>query len=133
MTSFKKENFRKDGMYLNYVLDETSEFYNPQEKYRGKFVARFKYQRGASGTFQTFLIKSFTVEEYFTLLVRGTAPLTILESKGYILPHIKKWLKEGGYPVTPEGYKQFSRDQYARKRDQYARKSVFQLNIHTAV
>lgn len=126
MTSFKKENFRKDGMYLSYVLDETSEFYDPQEKYRGKFVARFKYQRGASGTFQAFLIKNFTVEEYFTLLVRGMAPLTILESKGYILPHIKKWLKEGGYPVTPEGREQFSKDQYARN-------SVFRLNIHTAV
>ena len=99
MTSFKKENFRKDGMYLSYVLDETSEFYDPQENYRGKFVARFKYQRGAAGTFQTFLIKNFTVEEYFDRLTAGEAPLTILESKGYILPPIKR----RGYPVTPEG------------------------------
>ena len=113
MTSFKKENFRKDGMYLKYVLDETSEFYTTINKYRGEFVARFKYQHGAAGTFQTFLIKNFTVEEYFSRLAQKEAPLAILESKGYILPHIKKWLKEGGYPVTPEGYKQFSKDQHA--------------------
>ena len=124
MTQFKKESFRKDSMYLNYLLDESSKYYNPQEKYRGKFVARFKYQRGAAGTFQTFLIKNFTVEEYFDRLTAGEAPLTILESKGYIRPHIKKWLKEGGYPVTPEGRKQFSSDQFAG--------TVSWLNTHTA-
>jgi len=113
MTSFKKENFRKSGIYLLYVLDETHGMYNPHNKYRGEFVARFKYQRGAAGTFQTFLIKNFTVEEYFSRLAAHEAPLAILQSKGYILPHIKKWLKEGGYPVTPEGYKQFNLDQHA--------------------
>jgi len=106
MASFKKENFLKDGMYLMYKLDSSHGMYNPN-KYHGEFVARFKHQPGAAGTFQTFLIKNFTVEEYFGRLSAGEAPLTVLESKGYILPHIKKWLKEGGYPVTQEGYKQF--------------------------
>jgi len=110
MTKFVKENFRKDGMYLTYLLDESNPHYNPQDKYRGKFVSRFKYQRSAAGTFQTFLIKNFTVEEYFDRMAGGEAPLTILESKGYILPHIKKWLKEGNYPVTRAGYEQFVLD-----------------------
>ncbi len=73
--------------------------------YNGKFVARFK--RGGRGSFLTFLCKNFTVEEYFSRLDAGEPPLKILESKGYILPHIKKWLKEGGYPVTPAGYQNF--------------------------
>ena len=73
--------------------------------YNGKFVARFK--RGGRGSFLTFLCKNFTVEEYFSRLDGGEMPLKILESKGYILPHIKKWLKEGGYPVTPAGYQNF--------------------------
>jgi len=107
MSSFKKENFHKDGMHLMYKLDESHGMYNPHSKYRGEFVARFKHQPDAAGTFQTFLIKNFTVEEYFGRLNAGEGPLTILESKGYILPHIKKWLKEGGYPVTQEGYKQY--------------------------
>ena len=73
--------------------------------YNGKFVARFK--RGGRGSFLTFLCKNFTVEEYFSRLDGGEPPLTILESKGYILPHIKKYLKEGGYPVTLAGYRNF--------------------------
>ena len=73
--------------------------------YNGKFVARFK--RGGRGSFLTFLCKNFTVEEYFSRLDAGEPPLKILESKGYILPHIKKWLKEGDYPVTPAGYQNF--------------------------
>lgn len=72
-------------------------------KYEGKFVARFK--RGGRGSFLTFLCKHFTVEEYFSRLAAGEAPLTILESKGYLLPHVRKILKEEGYPVTREGYR----------------------------
>jgi hypothetical protein len=98
MTAFTKTNLEFDGMYL---------------MYQGKFVARFK--RGASGTFITFLIKNFTVEEYFARREAGEAPLTIAESKGYLLPHIKKWLKQGGYPVTVAGFKQMVEDSVARK------------------
>ena len=128
MTKFVKERFRKDGAYLTYLLDESSPYYNPGvaginsgEKCRGKFVARFKYQRSAAGTFQTFLIKNFTVEEYFDRMAAGEAPLTILESKGYILPHIKKWLKEGGYPVTQAGYKQYLNDTIAQSAARFAK------------
>jgi hypothetical protein len=77
--------------------------------YDGKFVARFK--RGARGSFLTFLCKNFEVEEYFSLLESGKAPLEILQSKGYILPHVKKWLQKGGYPVSSVGYSRFLADQ----------------------
>ena len=81
--------------------------------YNGKFVARFK--RGNRGSFLTFLVKNFTVEEYFSYLDADVAPLTILETKGYVLPHIRKWLKEGGYPITPAGMRQMIADQIAAR------------------
>lgn len=81
--------------------------------YNGKFVARFK--RGGRGSFLTFLCKNFTVEEYFALQDSGQAPLTILESKGYVLPHIKKWLKEGGYEVSRFGLDKMIQDQIAAR------------------
>jgi hypothetical protein len=96
MTTFTKANLNFDGMYLHYV----------DEFMLRHFVARFK-RRGDAGTFITFLIKNFTVDEYFDMLAGGVAPLTIVQSKGYLQPHIKKWLREGGYPVTPEGYRAF--------------------------
>lgn len=80
--------------------------------YDGKFVARFK--RSGRGSFLTFLVKNFTVEEYFGRLDAGESPLTILESKGYLLPHIKRWLKEGGYEVSKAGFKLFIANQYAK-------------------
>lgn len=79
--------------------------------YSNKFVARFKYSKSGKGAFLTFLSKNFTVEEYFARLEAGEQPVTILESKGYIMPHIKKHLKEQGYPVTQEGFKQLIQDQ----------------------
>jgi hypothetical protein len=81
--------------------------------YGGKFVARFK--RGGKATFLTFLAKNFTVEEYFGRLEAGEAPLKILESKGYLLPHIKKLLKEVGYEVSVVGFKQYIEDQVDRR------------------
>lgn len=100
--NFTKENLVKSGEYLMY-RPEGSMGYADQE-----FIARFKYQRGALGTFKTFLIKNFTVEEYFALAatVNQTSsdilgfkvtlsPLEIVERKGYILPHIRKWAAQG--------------------------------------
>ena len=81
--------------------------------YNGKFVARFK--RGGRGSFLTFLCKNFTVEEYFTLLESGEAPLTILAAKGYVQPHVKRWLKEGGYPVTAAGWEKYLQDSAATR------------------
>lgn len=91
MTKFVKEQFTNASGYVTY---------------NGEFILRDKYNTSV-GTKINFLIKNFEVEEYLARLNGGEHPLPILESKGYLLPHIKKWLKEGGFPVTPDGYKQF--------------------------
>jgi hypothetical protein len=49
----------------------------------GKFVVRFKYMASRRSKFQAFLIKNFTVDEYFTRLDAGETPMDILKSKGY--------------------------------------------------
>lgn len=105
MTKFEKTGFDLYGGYLTY---------------NRQFVARFKYQRGGAGSFKTFLIKNFTVEEYFARLEAGESPLKIVESKGFILPHIKKWLKQGGYEVSRAGFDQYIKDQIARTSHQRA-------------
>ena len=102
MTQFTKENLIKSNEYVMYVTPE-----NP----RGRFVARFKRSKGAMGTFMTHLRKNWTVEDYFAKEEEGLAPLEIVELTGYMQPHIKKWLKQAGYPVTIEGRKQWLRDQ----------------------
>lgn len=99
MTKFDKTQFNFDGMYLTYGTDY-------------KFVARFK--RGGLGSFKTFLIKNFTVEEYFSLADSGMAPLTILESKGYVSPNAAKVLKYYGFPVSQEGKQQYLAYETAR-------------------
>jgi len=48
--------------------------------------------------------------EYFSRLEAGETPLAILESKGYVLPHIRQDLEAKGYPVTPDGFRQMIRD-----------------------
>lgn len=72
MTKFDKSKFNYHGGYLTYD---------------GKFVARFKYRSSPikMGPFKSFLIKNFTVEEYFGIYNegRGPAPLQILEAKGF--------------------------------------------------
>jgi len=96
MTQFTKTNLTKFGDTVSYFDGEKSHF-----------VARSKYKSGSLGGMITFLIKNFTAEEYLGRLVAGEYPLPIMESKGYIQPHIKKWLKEAGLPVTREGYQTF--------------------------
>jgi hypothetical protein len=81
--------------------------------YGGKFVARFK--RGGKASFLKFLVKNFSVEEYFGRLDAGESPLKILEAKGYLLPHIKKLLKEIGYEVSVTGFHQYTEDQLERR------------------
>ena len=95
MTRFTKENLIKEGKWL---------FYLPAGGTYGdrKFVARFR--TAGVGSFATCLRKNFTVEEYFARLDAGESPLPIAKSKGYLLPHIKRWLKKDGYPVTTAGY-----------------------------
>lgn len=80
MTQFHKDSFTYDSRYLSY---------------EGKFVARFKHMPCNKPGFVSFLVKHFTVEEYFAQRDAEVAPLTILEAKGYIPSHIMKWLKDG--------------------------------------
>lgn len=106
MTAFTKENLVTHGGYVMYVTPE-----NP----RGRFVARFKYGRGGMGTFMTHLRKKWTVEDYFAAEEAGLAPLEIVAKTGYLQPHIKKWLKAAGYPVTRAGYNQWIEDKAAAR------------------
>jgi hypothetical protein len=108
MTKFNKDQFQIGKgykAYTTYCLDQdmiphaTGAYPN---YLKAKFVARFRV--GGVGSFVTFLIKNFTVEEYFARMDAGESPLDIAESKGYMLPHIKKWLKRDGYPTTQAGY-----------------------------
>ena len=99
MTKFTKDSF-SGTEYVNYTMPNGT----------SKFVARFKYVRGNRSGFLTFLAKNFTVEEYFARLDGGESPLPILQSKGYMQPHIKKHLKALGYPVTPAGFEQLVQD-----------------------
>jgi hypothetical protein len=96
MTRFTKENLVKDGYCIFY-----SPTCNPYAD-DAKFVARFKRIAGA-GSFMTHLRKNYTVEDYFAKL-EEKSPLDIVEETGYLLPHIKKWIKEAGYPVTKAGH-----------------------------
>ena len=74
MSKFIKEQFNYDGMYLTYGEDR-------------KFVARFK--RGGMGDFKRFLVKNFSVDEYFNQLA-VSAPILVLMSKGYESPNVRK-------------------------------------------
>jgi hypothetical protein len=92
MTAFKLSSFTHGSMYLHYI-------HNGERR----FVARFKYVRGGQSDWIKFMIANFTVEEYFAAMDAGVAPLKIMEAKGYVLPHIRKWLKARGLPQTQAG------------------------------
>ena len=67
MTTFNKELFTWDGMYLTY---------------QGAFIVRFKYGSKPWKSFRNFLVKNFTVEEYLKLS-EATSPMEAVEVKGY--------------------------------------------------
>lgn len=97
MTKFNKETLTVNG--------ENIYFFNGE---RCQVVARFKYGAKTSRTpFVNFLIKNFTVEEYFARVSAGESPLKIAESKGFVLSHIKKILKEAGYEASVSGYQKY--------------------------
>lgn len=128
---FNKDEFEYHGGYLMYTGDcgKHTRIYGVDEGYekchptrvgtrRSAFVARFK--NGGKPQFLNFLIKNFTVEEYFDLAGgienRGMAPLTILETKGYLSPNARKAIKAANdsgadYPLTLEGFNQMIRDE----------------------
>jgi hypothetical protein len=85
MTEFDPTQFVYDGMYL---------------RYQGQFVARFK--RGGKAEFVRFLVKNFTVEEYFA--ARETLqPVEVLETRGFVSAKIKSYLKLLGFAPTAAG------------------------------
>lgn len=103
MTRFTKENLVKDGPYVHYRPAGGS--YKDK-----KFVARFKI--GGIGSFMTHLRKNWTVEDFFAERDAGKSPLDIAKSTGYLLPHIKKWLKKDGYPTTKAGHDAWFKEVY---------------------
>ena len=62
---------------------EEFDFYGGYLTYKGKFVARFKYNRKLKGGFVTFLKNNFNTDEYFLALNGGMSPMEILETKGF--------------------------------------------------
>lgn len=103
MTTFIKEEFSTGSEYVSYYTNG-----------RSNFIARFKYAKGSKAAFLKFLIKNFTVEEYFNRIAAGESPLPILQSKGFIQPHVKKFLKEAGYEVSPAGFEKYLQDRVAQ-------------------
>ena len=89
MTKFNKEAFNIPSgrdIYVSYDTGNSIEV-----------VARFKYMnaRVSAKDFIKFLVKNFEVEEYLNLLRAGVAPLTILETKGYVSYNMRQLIKYG--------------------------------------
>ena len=113
MTAFTDKNIIKDGPYLHYRPEGGT--------YRDeKFIARHKHMRRNQRGFKSFLKKHFTVEEFFARMEAGESPLAILQSKGYIPAHIKRWMREGGFPITAEGHAAWKAD-YMEKIERSSR------------
>lgn len=94
MTKFIKAQFEYHGGYLHYNTDAGER----------KFVARFKHCPRDRAGFVSFLIKNFTVEQYFNGLdLENKTPVKILEERGYVSATVKKLLRQSGYPETFEG------------------------------
>ncbi|MBT8449166.1 MAG: hypothetical protein KJO69_05725 [Gammaproteobacteria bacterium] len=95
MTSFTKEQFTHDSMYLHYEGDQgsfTTYYEQPchptrEGKAKPMFIARFKYGRKPFKTWINFICKNFTVEEWAGLMASDTYPLNTplgaMQSKGY--------------------------------------------------
>lgn len=108
-TRFTKENLVKaTGGYIDY---------RPNGRYfdeDNKFIARFRRGQGGAASFMTHLRKHWTVEDYLAEMEAGKAPLEIVKQTGYLLPHIKKWLKADGYPATVAGYEAWKAARFPR-------------------
>ena len=66
-------------------------------------------------SFMTHLRKNWTVEAYFAEMGTNKGPLDIVKETGYLLPHIKKWLKRDGYPATKAGHAAWFKEIYMAK------------------
>jgi len=89
MSTFHQSGFKFDGMYLTYD---------------NMFVAKFK--RGGMASFRNFLIKNFSIEEYFSMS-EDLAPLEILATKGFVMPKTAKILKKFGFEPNAAGQKAY--------------------------
>jgi len=113
-TSFVKEHFNWDGMYLMYQpngFTESESGYRYLSNTDMKFIARFKYGSKPWKTWVNFMVKNFTQEEYFKL-EKESSPLAAMESKGWFHPSalIKREMKTRGYPATKAGQIQMIKD-----------------------
>lgn len=106
MTQFKKENFDMGEGSERWVT-----YYIEGKGYQ--FIGRFKYMNPGrcANHFVKFLIKNFTVEEYFKLVNEDRmSPLHVLQTKGYVNYNVTQQLKEKGYPITQEGFNRMIQD-----------------------
>ena len=104
MAAFTKENLHRDGEYVYYSPNG-----NKWDRKNNVGIARMRM--GAAGTFMTHLRKNWTVEDFFAQREMGKAPIDIVKATGYIMPHIKRWLKEDGFPQTMAGYEAWKLEQ----------------------
>lgn len=83
MTKFTKENILSDGQYVYYAPQGIMTPYSER-----KFIARFKHRGPVTKSkFLAVLKKHYTVEDYFTKMDAGRAPLRVLEDDGLLTFH----------------------------------------------
>ena len=100
-------NFNKDAIVVSGTRGEY------WVSYENQFVARFKHgsAKASANHFIKFLVKNFTVEEYFAKLEQpNSAPVRVLEEKGYVSYNVAKILKKEGYAQTREAFTQYLKD-----------------------
>ena len=95
MSTFHQSGFNFDGMYLSYLTVEGEK----------KFVARFKH--GGMASFRNFLIKNFSIQEYFSMMEADMGPIEILATKGFVMPRTAKILKKFGFQPNAAGQKAY--------------------------
>ena len=73
MKLFDKKNLVKEGEYVYYV-DESEK----------KVVARFKHNKSLANKFMNFLRTNVSVERYFGEYSKGSTPIEIVRSRGFV-------------------------------------------------
>ena len=124
MTTFNKDNFEWDGMYLTYDGDQGEHGKKFEDVY-GKdrihpsrigdtvpmFIARFKRGSKPYKTWINFIVKNFTVEQWVELEKTtddrnpgGMSPVAIMRTKGFMETSEKKLCKKYGLTPTVENW-----------------------------
>lgn len=114
-TPFNKDNFIWDGMYLVYSGDQGDAGYyyiatkntHPSRVRTAApiFVARFKYGSKPWKSWVNFIVKNFSVEEWYALQQNGVTPVDAMSSKEFIHSTERKLMKEFGLRCTPRNVK----------------------------